>query len=181
MTTPEASGVFDADRLAQCVQCGFCLSSCPTYELTHLEEYGPRGRILAMRLVQEGELAIDDPDVKDSLETCVQCRACEAVCPSLVDFGSLMETARAELAERQPPSGLRGLAHRAGFASLRRHGLLRAPSCSGLTWCSRRGRALGIGCGSRSSSDPWPRRRRLRGLPQQRPQDAATRSSSVAA
>ncbi len=126
MTAPHTTGVFDADRLAQCVQCGFCLSSCPTYELTHLEEYGPRGRILAMRLVQEGELSIDDPDVRDSLETCVQCRACEAVCPSLVDFGSLMETARAEIAERRPPSGLRGVAHGIGFASLRRPGLLRA-------------------------------------------------------
>jgi len=126
MTTAGTSGVFDADRLAQCVQCGFCLSSCPTYELTHLEEYGPRGRILAMRLVQEGELSIDDPDVRDSLETCVQCRACEAVCPSLVDFGSLMETARAEIAVRRPPSGMRGLAHRVGFATLRRPGLLRA-------------------------------------------------------
>lgn len=123
MTTP---GVFDADRLAQCVQCGFCLSSCPTYELTHLEEHGPRGRILAMRLVQEGELPIDDPDVRDSLETCIQCRSCEAVCPSLVDFGSLMETARAELAARVPPSGVRGLAHRVGFATLRRPALLRA-------------------------------------------------------
>ncbi len=118
--------VFDADQLAQCVQCGFCLSSCPTYELTHLEEHGPRGRILAMRLVAEGELEIDAPDVRDSLETCVQCRACEAVCPSLVEFGSLMETARAELATRVPPSGLRGLAHRFGFATLQRPRLLRA-------------------------------------------------------
>lgn len=115
----EGLGVFDADQLAQCVQCGFCLSSCPTYEVTHLEEHGPRGRILAMRLVDSGEASLDDPEVRDSLETCVQCRACEAVCPSLVEFGALIETARAELTELQPPRGLRALGHRVGFTALR--------------------------------------------------------------
>ncbi len=125
MSQPEPMSIFDADQLAACVQCGFCLSSCPTYEATHLEEHGPRGRILAMRLVEEGELAIDDPDVVDSLETCVQCRACETVCPSLVEFGSLMETARAEITERQPPSGPEGLAQRLLFAALVRRSLMR--------------------------------------------------------
>jgi heterodisulfide reductase subunit C len=104
MTPPEPMSIFDADQLAACVQCGFCLSSCPTYETTHLEEHGPRGRILAMRLVQDGELSIDDPDVVDSLESCVQCRACEAVCPSLVEFGSLMETARTAITSTGSPT-----------------------------------------------------------------------------
>jgi len=126
MTQPEPMSLFDPDRLAACVQCGFCLSSCPTYEATHLEEHGPRGRILAMRLVQEGELTIDDPDVVDSLETCVQCRACEVVCPSLVEFGSLMETARAAITERQPPSGPAGLAERVLFLALVRRRIVRA-------------------------------------------------------
>ncbi len=139
MTTPEPSertassphavtepSIFDADLLAQCVQCGFCLSSCPTYEVTHLEEHGPRGRILAMRLADAGDLPLTDPDVKASLETCVQCRACELVCPSLVEFGSLIETARTELARREPPRGLRGLAHRVGFWALARRSWLRA-------------------------------------------------------
>ncbi len=126
MIQPEPMSIFDADQLAACVQCGFCLSSCPTYEATHLEEHGPRGRILAMRLVEEGELTIDDPDVVDSLETCVQCRACETVCPSLVEFGSLMETARAEITERQPPRGPAGLAQRLLFVALVRRWLIRA-------------------------------------------------------
>ncbi len=126
MTGGPEESIFDADLLAQCVQCGFCLSSCPTYETTHLEEHGPRGRILAMRLVAEGEFDLTDPDVADSLETCVQCRACEAVCPSLVEFGALMETSRAELHRRQPPRGLRGLVHALGFRALVRRGLLRA-------------------------------------------------------
>jgi glycolate oxidase iron-sulfur subunit len=126
MTPSDPVSIFDADQLAACVQCGFCLSSCPTYEATHLEEHGPRGRILAMRLVQEGELTIGDPDVVDSLETCVQCRACEVVCPSLVEFGSLMETARAAITERQPPQGLAGLAQRLLFVGLVHRWVVRA-------------------------------------------------------
>jgi glycolate oxidase iron-sulfur subunit len=122
--TPTAS-IFDADQLAQCVQCGFCLSSCPTYEVTHLEEHGPRGRILGMRLADSGELPLTDPALAASLETCVQCRACELVCPSLVEFGSLIETARTELAAHRPPRGLRGLAHRVGFWALARRRWLR--------------------------------------------------------
>ncbi len=128
MTDPQPMSIFDQDQLAACVQCGFCLSSCPTYEVTHLEEHGPRGRILAMRLAEEGELPLTDPDLAASLTTCVQCRACEAVCPSLVEFGALMETARAELNERTPPRGLRRLAHALGFRALVRRTAVRVAS-----------------------------------------------------
>ena len=128
MTGHQEMSIFDSDQLAACVQCGFCLSSCPTYEVTHLEEHGPRGRILAMRLADQGELPLTDPALADSLETCVQCRACEEVCPSLVQFGSLMETARAELHEQQPPTGIRRLAHAVGFAALGRRTLVRLGS-----------------------------------------------------
>ena len=128
MTDHQEMSIFDSDQLAACVQCGFCLSSCPTYEVTHLEEHGPRGRILAMRLADQGELPLTDPALADSLETCVQCRACEEVCPSLVEFGSLMETARAQLHEQQPPTGIRRLAHTVGFAALGRRALVRVGS-----------------------------------------------------
>ncbi len=128
MTGHQEMSIFDSDQLAACVQCGFCLSSCPTYEVTHLEEHGPRGRILAMRLADQGELPLTDPALTDSLETCVQCRACEEVCPSLVEFGSLMETARAQLHEQQPPTGIRRLAHAVGFAALGRRALVRLGS-----------------------------------------------------
>jgi glycolate oxidase iron-sulfur subunit len=128
MSEPQPLRIFDQDQLAACVQCGFCLSSCPTYEVTHLEEHGPRGRILAMRLADEGELPLTHPDLAASLTTCVQCRACEAVCPSLVAFGSLMETARTELAERTPPRGLRGIAHAVGFRVLTRRAAVRVAS-----------------------------------------------------
>jgi len=93
--------IFDDRRLAKCTACGMCLPSCPTYQVTRLEQHGPRGRILGMRLVQAGELAPDDPQYVDSMETCIQCRECEPVCPSRVEFGLLMEQARYDLARRQ--------------------------------------------------------------------------------
>ena len=90
---------FDPRDLDACVSCGLCLTSCPTYDVTRLEHHGPRGRIEGMRAVQRGELDVLDPDYVESMETCVQCRACELACPSAVPFGSLMETARHELAD----------------------------------------------------------------------------------
>jgi glycolate oxidase iron-sulfur subunit len=88
---------FDHDQLQQCVSCGLCLSSCPTFSITKLEQHGPRGRIHGMRLVQAGDVDVLDPDYVASMETCVQCRACEDVCPSDVDFGALMERARSDI------------------------------------------------------------------------------------
>jgi glycolate oxidase iron-sulfur subunit len=90
--------IFDARKLEQCVSCGLCLSSCPTFQVTRAEQHGPRGRIEGMRLIENGTFDVLDPDAVDSMETCVQCRACEVVCPSDVEFGALMEQARAAIA-----------------------------------------------------------------------------------
>lgn len=118
--------IFDEAQLGQCVACGLCLPSCPTYNITQLERHGPRGRIAGMRLVQTGEADPADPDYVESMETCVQCRACEAVCPSHVQFGALIEHARTDLHQRRPPRGLRALAERAAYGLLPRRRLLRA-------------------------------------------------------
>jgi glycolate oxidase iron-sulfur subunit len=98
---------FDPDRLNQCVACGLCLSSCPTFDITRLEQHGPRGRIEGMRLVQNGTFDILDPDYVASMETCVQCRACEDICPSDVEFGALMEQARGDITRAQRQRGRR--------------------------------------------------------------------------
>jgi glycolate oxidase iron-sulfur subunit len=90
---------FDQDALDACVHCGLCLTSCPTYDVTRLEQHGPRGRIEGMRAVHRGEISPLDPDYVESMQTCVQCRACELVCPSAVPFGQLMESARADFAQ----------------------------------------------------------------------------------
>jgi glycolate oxidase iron-sulfur subunit len=91
----------EADDLAACVSCGLCLAHCPTYRVSGEEGLSPRGRIAAMRAVDEGAPA--DATFARLMQTCVQCRACESACPSSVKFGRLMEGARALLATRTVP------------------------------------------------------------------------------
>ena len=81
--------------LYRCVHCGLCLSSCPTYTTLKLETESPRGRIALMRAVHEGRAGISDRIVSH-WEMCLQCRACEAVCPSGVPYGRIMEYTRAQ-------------------------------------------------------------------------------------
>ena len=70
--------------------CGLCLPHCPTYRVTGLETASPRGRIAAMQAVELGGAPID-ATFERYMEECVQCRGCEAACPSSVPFGHLME------------------------------------------------------------------------------------------
>ncbi len=82
--------------LYRCVHCGLCLSACPTYLETKLETESPRGRIALMKAVHEGRAGISERLVSH-WEMCLQCRACEAVCPSGVPYGRLMENTRAQI------------------------------------------------------------------------------------
>jgi len=91
----------DDEALIACVACGLCLPHCPTYRVTGLEIASPRGRIAAMRAVQSGAAPIG-ASFEAAMEECVQCRACEAACPSGVPFGHLMQGARAALRRDHP-------------------------------------------------------------------------------
>ena len=82
--------------LYRCVHCGLCLSSCPTYVETALEMESPRGRLALMKAVNEGRVEIT-PRIVSHWEMCLQCRACEAVCPSGVPYGRIMERTRAQV------------------------------------------------------------------------------------
>jgi glycolate oxidase iron-sulfur subunit len=84
--------------VSQCVRCGFCLQSCPTYVETGLETESPRGRLYLMRALEEGTLQ-PTTNVTAHLDMCLQCRNCEAVCPSGVPFGQIMEDARSTIVE----------------------------------------------------------------------------------
>ncbi|SMQ84772.1 glycolate oxidase iron-sulfur subunit [Bacillus sp. OV166] len=82
------------DELLNCMRCGFCLPTCPTYiESGYKESHSPRGRIALMKAVVDG-LIEPDEDFERSLELCLGCRACEPVCPSGVNYGHLLEEAR---------------------------------------------------------------------------------------
>ena len=81
------------DELArQCVSCGLCLPSCPTFDLLAAETDGPRGRIHIMQRLVAGELSTED--ARGPLDRCLGCRACEVACPSGVQYGEMLEIAR---------------------------------------------------------------------------------------
>jgi glycolate oxidase iron-sulfur subunit len=82
--------------LNDCVACGLCLPHCPTYRLTGEESASPRGRIAAMRAIQDG-IAVPDAAFEGFMDLCLVCRACEDVCPSNVPFGRMMEAAREQV------------------------------------------------------------------------------------
>lgn len=88
--------------LDSCVHCGFCLQACPTYLALEDENDSPRGRLVLMRAVVEGRIALDDPDVVTHLSRCLGCRGCESACPSGVPYGHLLEQARETLAVSRP-------------------------------------------------------------------------------
>lgn len=88
----------------QCVHCGLCLASCPTFAELGTEMDSPRGRIFLVRSLAEGRIGLGDATVQH-LSLCLDCRACETACPSGVPYGQLIEAAKAEI-ERQRPGGL---------------------------------------------------------------------------
>ncbi len=90
------------DVIRACVHCGFCLPVCPTYKETYRERSSPRGRIWLIKAVADGELDISDPVFKSEMSLCLNCRACEAVCPSGVKYGELVESARAQIKQHEP-------------------------------------------------------------------------------
>jgi glycolate oxidase iron-sulfur subunit len=95
--------------LDDCVHCGFCLPTCPTYRLWGEEPDSPRGRILLMDLVEKGELAVTDTVVQH-WDRCLGCMACVTSCPSGVQYDRLIEQTRATIErEYQRPRRERAL------------------------------------------------------------------------
>ena len=93
----------EVEGVHQCVHCGLCLSYCPTYSELGTEMDSPRGRIYLVKSLAEGRIALTD-SVVTHLSLCLDCRACETVCPAGVPYGRLLEAAKAGI-ERQRPGG----------------------------------------------------------------------------
>lgn len=101
--TSHPPGRIDLDA---CVTCGLCLPVCPTYRLTGDESASPRGRLAAIDAVDTGAAGIDER-FGEIVDFCLQCRACETACPSLVPFGRIIESATAEVTAQLPSRGAR--------------------------------------------------------------------------
>jgi glycolate oxidase iron-sulfur subunit len=84
----------DYSVLQQCMHCGFCLPTCPTYDETQQERNSPRGRIALMRAIADGRMEATK-GFADEMYFCLGCLACKTACPAGVDYPQLFETARA--------------------------------------------------------------------------------------
>ena len=86
----------DYSVLQQCMHCGMCLPTCPTYDATKRERNSPRGRIALMRAIADGDLAVT-PVFADEMSYCLGCLACQSACPAGVNYATLFETARSDI------------------------------------------------------------------------------------
>ncbi len=98
-------------RYQECVHCGLCTASCPTYVETCNENDSPRGRIYLMRAVADGRLEMG-PGVREHLELCLDCRACESACPSGVQYGRMIEPFKIALQKSAAPAEKDGFVQR---------------------------------------------------------------------
>ena len=94
------------DKLSRCIHCGMCLQVCPTYHVYNTEMDSARGRIALMRAVAKGQLKTSElpPSFIRHIELCLACRACEAVCPSGIKYGQLIEAAQATIRQNTKES-----------------------------------------------------------------------------
>ena len=96
MATPDYQRLLD-----QCIHCGLCLPACPSYAVLHTEMDSPRGRIQLMQAAADGRVDLNGA-FREHIDLCLGCRACEPACPSGVQYGALLETARVALEEARP-------------------------------------------------------------------------------
>src|SRR4029077_4061998 len=113
------------DDLATCVHCGLCLDACPTFRVTGLEIESPRGRIYLMTQWKRGGLPFTNEQARH-IDLCLGCHTCEAVCPSGVPYGRIIEAGRSEVERMRRPTPKHTLAKTALRQIVAHPGRLRA-------------------------------------------------------
>lgn len=133
----------DYGEILNCMHCGLCLPTCPTYELTGRERSSPRGRIALIKGIADGRLELT-AGIADELYFCLGCLACQTACPAGVPYGRLLEHGRAQVEQAQPGSLAGRVVKRLAFAmfeDLRKLRLagraIRLYQRSGLRWLAR--------------------------------------------
>ena len=129
------------------MHCGLCLDACPTFRATGLETESPRGRIYLMTQWKRGQMTFDEKQVRH-IDLCLGCRTCEAVCPSGVPYGRIIEAGRSEVERMRRPSAKRWIAKTALRQLVAHPRRLRAFGAShvlvtcgarGVCWCGATG------------------------------------------
>ena len=115
----EADGILRA-----CVHCGFCLATCPTYQVLGNELDSPRGRIYLIKSMLEGAEVTDI--TRTHLDRCLTCQACETTCPSGVNYHRLLDIGRVEVERRVPRSAPARLFRKSLQALMARRGTFAA-------------------------------------------------------
>src|SRR3954469_4301621 len=95
----------DYSVLQQCMHCGMCLPTCPTYDTTKRERNSPRGRIALMRAIADDDLAVSR-EFAEEMSYCLGCLACQTACPAGVNYAELFETARNDIETQGAHAGL---------------------------------------------------------------------------
>jgi len=105
-----------AQAVEKCVHCGFCLPACPTYNLLGEEMDSPRGRIVIMKSVLEGQVALEE--ALPYVDRCLGCLGCVSACPSGVPYGELITPFRAYAQERRVKPVVRRVARKLAMETL---------------------------------------------------------------
>jgi glycolate dehydrogenase iron-sulfur subunit len=100
---PQLGRNIDYELFMDCVHCGLCLSSCPTYVETGDENDSPRGRIYLWRAVTDGRAELN-AEVRRHLDLCLECRGCESACPSGVEYGKIIGSYKRDMTRLGPPA-----------------------------------------------------------------------------
>jgi len=143
----ETLQTLDSGYLQQCIHCGMCLPTCPTYDATKRERNSPRGRIAWMKAIASGEAGVTE-DFADEMSYCLGCLACETACPAGVQYGVLFESARSTI--EQSPDVYRAIP-RTVWRAISLHGLFMHPRLLRATGAMLR-------VVQRSGLDVWARR-----------------------
>jgi glycolate oxidase iron-sulfur subunit len=120
----------ERELLDDCVHCGFCLPTCPTYQLWGEEMDSPRGRIYLMDLAHKGEIALDGP-FTEHIDACLGCMACVTACPSGVQYDRLLESVRPQIERNVPRETADSMFRNAIFALFPYKRRLRAAALPG--------------------------------------------------
>jgi glycolate oxidase iron-sulfur subunit len=123
----------DYELLSDCIRCGRCLPVCPTYQQTTLETQSPRGRLNLLRAAEDGRLDLEEPGLEAHLYHCLDCRACNTVCPAGIPIGELIVQGRAAVERVRPRNWIVRFALNVILISPRRAEFFAAP----IRWVQR--------------------------------------------